>query len=168
MNEPDLDRIIDSATADMIGREPGHTLRHTVMARVRAPEPKAPRRFIWATAGLAAAALVVGALVMTEKTPTPLVQSTPPARPTIVEQPAAAINQATPAPAPASQAALPVAGRRAPRRIPTDDPSTIEALATEQIVLPSIDLPAIENQAAFVEGLEIEALTIEPLTASND
>jgi hypothetical protein len=168
MNEQDLDRVIDSAAADLIGREPTYTLRHKVMARVRESELTAPRRFVWTTAGLAAAAGLVFALVMLERTPAPMVQNAAPVGPTIAERPTATVDRSVPELESAPQAALPVARRRVPLRLPPDDPSPIEAITTEPVVLPSIDLPPLENQAAFVEGLEIEALTIEPLTASND
>jgi hypothetical protein len=168
MNEQELDHIIDTATADMIEREPSAALRHKVMARVRTSEATAPRRFVWATSGLAVAACVVFALVMMERTPPPLVQSAPVARPVVVERPTAASDQTDPLLEPASQAALPVARRRAPIRLPPDDLSTIEAITSDSLAVAPIELPPLGNQAASVEGLEIEALTIEPLTASND
>jgi hypothetical protein len=168
MREQDLDRIIDSASAEMIGREPSRALRHKVMARVRESHPPGPRKFVWVTAGLSAAACLIFALVMMERTPTPLVQNTPRARPTIVERPTARIDETVPTLEPASQAAPPVTRRRVPLTFPPDDPSTIEALTTDSLVLGPIELPPLENQATTIDLLEIEALIIEPLTASND
>ena len=172
MNEQDLDRIIDSATADLIGRRADRTLRHKVMARVRASEPTAPRRFVWATAGLAAAVCVVIALaddaedaaaVGSEqctgsgRTPSlslaalrrmikPFLHSSRHRRPRCLSQ-----------------------GAAAPRSVAANDRCPpLRRSQRNRLVLPSIDLSPIENHAASVEGLEIEALTIEPLTASND
>jgi len=171
MTEQDLDRVIDTAAAEMIAREPSRALHHSVMARVRESDRPAPRRFIWATAGLAAAAGFVIALVIAERTPAPTIQTAAPARPTIVEPPAATVNQRVPAlesAAPAAQLVVRRVRRPASALAPNDLPSSIEPLTAEALVLTSIDPPPLENQAASVEQIEVDALTIEPLTASND
>ena len=170
MNQQDLDRIIDTATAEMIAGEPKRELRCAVMARVRESEPTVPRRLVWAAGGLAAAACLVIALVVMEWPPSPAIQIQTPARPDrMAEPPAATVEQS----AAALKSATPVAqsvARRVQRLplAPNDLPSTIEAITSEPLVLPSIDLPPLENQAAPVEQIEIDTLTIEPLTASND
>ena len=79
MNQQDLDRVIDTATAEMIAREPTRALRSAVMARVRESEPTTLRRFVWAAGGLGAAACLVIALVVMESPPPPPVQVQTPA-----------------------------------------------------------------------------------------
>lgn len=182
MSEQDLDRIIDSATADMIGREPSRTLRHKVMARVRESAAPAPRRFIWATAAATAILCAVIAIALMNRTFAPLapdrdvrlnpdVTVSPEAiSPRALVEPPAQVDRQ---PGRALESSAPVARRAAPPvpkpAFPFNDLlSSIEPIAAEPLVLPLIDLPPLENQAASVEGIEIEALTIEPLTASND
>ncbi len=181
MNEQDLDRIIDSATADLIGHEPSRTLRHKVIARVRAPESTVSRRFVWATAAAVAIFCAVIAIALLNRTAAPLAPdrnvrledatvSSQAVSPRALGEPPAQVDR-QPGRAPESSAP---AARRAASRVPrsafppNDLLSSIEPITAEPLVLPSIDLPPIENQATSIEGLEIEELTIEPLTASND
>jgi hypothetical protein len=177
MNEQDLDRIIDCATTEMVGREPSRALRHKVMARVRETEAPAPRRLAWATALAVAVLCGAIAIALLNRTaarpvadrgvrPSVVAPADPPAR----VDPAAPANRQV---AGAVESATPVARpaqRRLPRPtfVPNDLWSGIEPIAAEPLELSSIDLPPLENQPASVERLEIEELTIEPLTASND
>jgi hypothetical protein len=180
MNEQDLDRIIDSATADLIGHEPSRTLRHKVIARVRAPESMVSRRFVWATAAAVAILCAVIAIALLNRTAAPLAPdrnvrledatvSPHAVSPRALGEPPAQVDQPGRAPESSAPAARRTASR-VPRSAfpPNDLLSSIEPITAEPLVLPSIDLPPLENQATSIEGLEIEELTIEPLTASND
>jgi hypothetical protein len=177
MNETELDRMIDTAAAEMIERKPSRTLRHAVMARIREPRRPAPRRLIWA--GGAAVAILGGALAipLIHRAGAPSVADRSAGLPPIFTADApAVITQVTPPdrqPAPSLETAAPIS-RSASRRVrgpafSSDDlASSVEPITADPVVLPSIDLLPLESQAASVEQLEIEALTIEPLTASND
>lgn len=171
MNEQDLDRIIDTAAAEMIAREPTRALRGAVMARVRESEPITPRRFVWAAGGLGAAACLVIALVVMESTPPPTVQVQAPAPAPLVMVEPPTVTDRQSAAALESVTLVAQSGLRRVQRpalAPNDLPSSIEPITAEPLVLPAIDLPPLENHAASVEQIEIDALTIEPLTASND
>jgi hypothetical protein len=190
MNDRDLDRIIDTATADIIRRkQPSRTLRHDVLARVREPNAPAPRRHVWATAAaIAVVCAAIAVALMNRAAPTRIGEGSVRLKPdatTPVE-----LKTDTKAGNAADSANDKVGGTRlqsdvermsrrpgaiaVTRRLaavtfpPNDLPFSIEPIAAAPLELPSIGVTPLEQQAASVEGLEIEQITIEPLTASND
>jgi hypothetical protein len=183
MKEHDLDRLIDRATEEMIGREPDRSLRQAVMVRVRESRAAAPRRLTWAT--FAAAAILCGAIAIAlmNREAVPLVtgrdiqlSERAPGAPVLVPPGERTDGHSAPALTgnEAARESAPPATRPAPKPVkttalpPNDLLAIIEPITADPLVLPSIELPPLENQTTAVEELEIEALTIEPLTASND
>ncbi|HKY22142.1 MAG TPA: hypothetical protein VJM31_13080 [Vicinamibacterales bacterium] len=168
MNDYDIDRLIDTAAGQMIAREPERPLRPVVMASIREADAPAPRRWIWATAAVAAvfnAAIAVG---VWNRAPVPVPLPSVPARPTADRALARApvwVYSTPQAPTTGSS----VGGQSpSPVRLPPADPFAIEALEAEPIVFSAIDLPPLENETVSIAAIELSDLTIEPLAASND
>jgi hypothetical protein len=179
MNERDLDSVIDTATREIARREPSRVLRHAVMARVREPDIRAPRRLVWAT-GVAIAMLCAAiAIALMNRG-----GSTQTDDENVQLKPDAIMRSVELEPDPSSssvrlQPDVEVTPRRTDaggpaRRVrpmtfpPNDLRLSIEPIVAEPLQLVSIDLAPLENQETPVEALTIEPLTIEPLTASND
>lgn len=170
MDSRELDRVIDRAAEELIGREPSRALGYNVMARVCEGAVPAPRGAWLKAACLCAAGLVVTYLAIN--------------RPTQEIPPAPTPARTEPAPAPRVEAREAVAESRSqsrargvvrPTRAPailpaaTGDVMSIEPIGTEAIVVPSIEVPRLEPGAPLsIEVLNIEPITIEPLAASND
>lgn len=159
MDARNLDRAIDRAAGELIGREPSGALSYNVMARVRQERPLAPRRLVWATAVAGILLCAVIAFSLMNQIPAtvarlPEALQVPVGRPALIRDP---------------PAAAPTVSRIAP---PIDmtarDVSPIEPLETEPIVMSAIDLPQLEREATSIDTLEIEPLTIAPLATSND
>ena len=171
MDERELNRAIDTAAGKMIGREPGRSLSHTVMARVREGHTPAPRRFVWMTA---AAGVLCGAVAIALMSgpaatviPPPRAARLPIAPPPVVSSGPATVVLETPAARRRSTSRI--AGNvAAPVRLPPNDVSAIEPIETEPIVLSAIEVPQLEPEITSIETLDIEPLTIEPLALSND
>jgi hypothetical protein len=180
MNERDIERIIDRATADLVRHQPSGALRRSVMARVRGPQAPTPRRFVWATGVVMAmlcAAIAIALIIRAGSDPVgdDIVRLTPDATATarnIELSPDPSLGGVRLQPTggvrgqPGRQSAPP--GARPTTFPPNDLLSSIEPVVAEPLQLPSIDVAPLENQGTPVEALNIEALTIEPLTASND
>jgi hypothetical protein len=182
MKDHDLDRIIDAAAGQMVSQEPPQELTSAVMARVRVIEDGArPRRFVWATVGVSAAACAVIAVLMLNSASQPVVESPRSAASTTVttESTAAAPVQPDSTVANAGSTAessetRPSRVRRVTRR---EGPASLahrefEALAGsvafESISLLPIDLPGLAMTSTQVDEIVIEPITIESLSASND
>ena len=183
MNDQDLDRLIDRAAEQMVGREPSSALTHAVMARVREPEGARPsRRFVWAAAGTcAAAACALIAVVMLNRVPT---LNTAPPEPTEAAGRSAvapiAIQPRPPQPIQNAATVLTVEqpGSRGPRTAPR--PAAADAAVEDDTfaVIDPIDLGEVTHEPIKVgdidvtsvsfDQLVIEPLVIEPLSASND
>lgn len=172
MSDFQFDRLIDSAARQMVSHVPSRRLRGAVMARLREPEPVAPRRLAWMTATAAMVAVVLGAMVVALMNRSPALQSPPPVASLVGRQPQTTrpLTVQTPPPA-ADQKPMAVAVRRrsrVPVWLPPNDVSAIEPLETEPIVMTAVEVPPLGSERTPIDHIEIEALTIEPLTASND
>lgn len=172
MDEREIDRAIDTAARRMIGREPGRTLSHSVMARVReGVEPAPPRRFMWMTA--AAGIVLCGAIAIglmnraaSGVVPPPSAAQMPfGVPPAIPDAPAANDRHVVPARRAAAAMTTKVATSLQP---PLDYVSPIEPIETEPIVFSAIEVPRLEHETTAIAAIDIEALTIAPLTTSND
>ena len=177
MNERDLERIIDTATVDLVKRQPSGALRHAVMVRVRRPQAPTPSRFVWATSAVAAtlcAAIAIALIIRAGSSPIgdDRVRLKPDATARNVElKPDPDVTSSVPdvERAPGRADARRPTRRARPMTFPPNDLlSSIEPIVAEPLQLPSIYLEPLENQGTPVEALNIEALTIEPLTATND
>lgn len=174
MDERELDRAIDTAAGSMMALEPGRALSYTVMARVRARNAPAPRRFVWvmATASLVLCGAIAVALM--SRAPATIMAPPPAARTVVVGQPpVASPHPVLVAPETAARPRriprAPLAARVvSPVQLPPSIVSGITPIETEGIALSAIDVPGLEREAAVIDILDIEPLTIEPLTASND
>jgi len=172
MNERELNRAIDAAAGAMVAREPGRSLGHSVMARVREGDAPAPRRLVWMTA--AASLVLCGAIAIAVMSRTSAIVLLPPqaARlpigkpPIVADVPVTIISDTT-----STRRVMPRAPgvSRAGARVALPiDVSPIDPIETEPIVLSALDLPPLEREITSIDTIEIEPLTIEPLAASND
>ncbi len=175
MDEHEIDRAIDTASQDMMAREPSRALGYTVMARVRADAAPAPRRFVWAMAAASVVLCAAIAAMLLSRAPQtiPPVPSAPPFAvansPVYVEPSIVALSSVRPARRIISAGAASAAGRAAPAMVLPADVSPIEPLEAEPIAVAAIDVPRLEPEApTSIEALTIDELTIEPLAASND
>lgn len=175
MNSQDLDELIDAAARDMALREPGRSLGHDVMARVRGRVEPAPWRVGWIVS--ATAALICAVIVVTMWNRVPAPAREPQAPPTATAEVRVAVPPAVNprAVAPESSAAetrepvrrsLAFAAEAAILEAPLM--SSLEPLTTDPIVLLPLDVPPLETGPATIQDIDIGDITIEPLAASND
>jgi hypothetical protein len=163
MIDRDLDRVIDRAAEQLIGREPSRAVADAVMAKVNGSVRQ--RRFrVAPSIAAAAAALVAVSVAMFifggRSKPSP-VASAPP-RPVIVpasQQPAPKLEGATVSAA--RQSTRPARRSRVPDQYSINDDASGNADAQIKVD------PVSPEPMLAVDPLEIEPLVIEPLAAND-
>jgi hypothetical protein len=171
MDQPDLDRVIDEAAAQLVMHEPLEALQGLVMERIQAGfvECGSRRPLVWVSLGIGTAVAVLLLISLGARR-----ESSAPA-----PVPAATVRPEVPVPNESVPSQpQPVAVARVIRRpvheranvtvqIPDDSPAieriTIPVESPEPIAIPPIIVAATPQ-----ERIEIEPLTIEPLSATND
>jgi hypothetical protein len=184
MNSQDLDRLIDAAAEQLVGREPSSGLIDAVMARVRAAEGSgfgvpsskfwfSGSRFWLSSAAVFTAAAVIFFVLRTPPAPIqgPERSASQPAQPA---QPLIAAVSEPPV-------AVPIASRptakhlpdRSPRLI-VDDAGVTTFLVDDPIVMEPIKADPIDVAPIAIAAsqppppIQIEPLIIEPIASSND
>ena len=189
MKSPDLDRLIDAAAEQLVGREPSTALTDAVMARVRATEGSGfgvPSSKLWFSGSrfwLSSAAVFTAAAIIffVLKTPPAPIQgpersASQPAQPA---QPLIAAVSGPPVavPIPSRPTAKHVAIRS--RRTIGDEPAVtaflfddaigLEPIEADPIDVDPIDISPIADAASQApQPIQIEPLIIEPISSSND
>ena len=180
----DLDRFIDRAAEELVGREPSRMMTRAVMERVRAagrPGFKVLGSGFWVlgsrfwVVGSAIAMLIVAILVMNREGPpsrtVPRVTSgeTATAQNGVTDR-AAVPEMAPERLTPSSSDVVEPFGVAATTATSVDEPDMPpgDPLAVEPLEEPPLEVTRIEIGAVAIDELEIEPLVIEPLSASND
>jgi hypothetical protein len=178
MTAPDLDRLIDVAARQLVGREPSRALTDSVMARVFATPSWS--RFsdfrVWASA---VALIAIIAVVLVLKT-----SSVPIQRPQNSASATSQRDQSSIA-APDRTAAVRIASRPAPKDVDDrsrrltgddnvaitsapDDPIEAEPVKADPIDADPIDIAPIAVSAVQPPPIQIEPIIMEPISSSND
>jgi hypothetical protein len=162
--EDDLDRLIDGALSDYSSAEPLAGLEERVLNRVRAAEAARRRRWLWALAAPALAAILIAILARPQ--PAPVARVAPP--PARVETAAPSLPPLTPpavvrqvASRPAAKIQRPPSPRALPKKdlFPTPSPLTSE----ERLLMAMAESHPHELLIRPVEEIEIKPIQIAPL-----
>ena len=180
----DLDRLIDRAAEELVGREPSRMLTRAVMEKVREegqPGFKVLGSGFWVrgsrfwVVGSAIAMLIVAMLVMSrEGPPNRTVPRVTPGEtataPNVVTDRAAVPEMAPERLTPSLPYVVEPFDVAATSATSVDEPDMPpgDPIAVEPLEEPPLEITSIEIGTVAIDELEIEPLVIEPLSASND